>query len=359
MNIGILPSVREKEITGINRVTIGTLNALKKVDSDNKYYLLGRADWLKLDLDQINIFASDNKSIPLNYTLCTHKLDIVHSHYRPFTFNSKIKCGKILTIHDLRPLVHPEWGRKYVFDYFDGPIRKSAMEADIIISMSEYTKKEIIQYYGIAENKIKVVYSGIFINRTGSIIETNIMKKLEKEEFLLSVSGIDLNKNQNGLVKAFCLFKEKHPDCNIKLVLTGPARNDSQLQSVLEQFAEAKKDIFYAGYVSDEELTWLYHNASAFIYPSFYEGFGLPILEAMSEGKAVICSNTTSMPEVGGDAVEYCNPYELESIICAIENVILDDLKREKLKHDAKIQAQKFTYIKAAEETFKIYKMFE
>lgn len=359
MNIGILPATREKEITGINRVTIGTLDALKKIDSDNKYYLLGKANWLRLDLDQIDILTADNKSIFLNYTLCTHKLDIVHSHYRSFTFNSKIKCGKILTIHDLRPLVHPEWGRKYLFEYFDGPIRKSAMEADIIISMSKYTKKEIIQYYGIPENKIKVVYSGIFSSRLSNTSETNVMKKLAAQKFLLSVSGIDLNKNQNGLVKAFCLFKEKHLDYDIKLVLTGPARNDSQLQSALEQFVEAKKDIIYAGYVSDEELKWLYRNASAFIYPSFYEGFGLPILEAMSEGKAVICSNTTSMPEVGGEAVEYCNPYDTNSIVCAMENVILDDAKREKLELDAKIQAQKFTYLKAAEETCKIYKMFE
>lgn len=103
----------------------------------------------------------------------------------------------------------------------------------------------------------------------------------------------------------------------------------------------------------------MYQNAAAFAYVSFYEGFGLPILEAMAAGKAVICSDTTSMPEVGGDAVEYCNPYDYESIAAAMENVIFNTQRRKYLEERAVIQAKKFSYEKAARQVFEIYKEFE
>ena len=142
-------------------------------------------------------------------------------------------------------------------------------------------------------------------------------------------------------------------------MLVGLIRDKSAVNEVMFKHPEASKDIIFTGYVSEDELVWLYSNAYMFMYPSFFEGFGLPILEAMSVGNAVICSNTTSMPEVGGDAVEYCNPYNLESMVNSIEKVVVNETYRNELKRKSVNQAAKFSYEKAAKELMEIYKQFE
>ena len=106
-------------------------------------------------------------------------------------------------------------------------------------------------------------------------------------------------------------------------------------------------------------MVYLYKNCLATGFVSFFEGFGLPVLESLYYGKTVICSNATSLPEVGGDAVEYCDPYDVESIEYAFERVVLDDNNRQKLEKLATVQASKFSYEKMAKETLEVYKQFE
>ncbi len=359
MKIGILSQNKETNITGINRVTMGLMSELLKIDKDNKYYFLGKTDWMNFNIDNIPLVPDAGKEIMLNYTLAAYPLDIVHSHYRPFHLNKKIACGKILTIHDLIPLLYPEW-YKSQYEYFDTAIRKSAKEADIIIAVSEYTKKDIIKHYDISEDKVKVIYNGLYPSELfSSDAKGKAVHKLEGENFVLSVSGVGPHKNQVGLVEAFLLYKTKHSDSDIKLVLTGPVRRYQVIRDILEKYPDISSSVILTGFVSDEELVWLYNRALAFIYVSYYEGFGIPVLEALSMGKAVVCSNTTSMPEVGGDAVAYCNPHEVESISAAISRVIDDAEYRHELEKKAILQAEKFSYIKSAEKLLEIYRTFE
>ena len=359
MDIGILAQMKERNLTGISKLIVGTIQEIMKVDDKNRYFFLGEERTLPIKLNKINILFDNNEQIKMDYMLYTHPLNIVHSFCRPFSFSNR-GCGKILTINDLRPLTHPEWGAKQAREYFDGPIRKTAIEADVILAISEYTKKDIIEYYHVPEEKVKVVYCGlypenVFNGKAKALNRSDIISG----NYILSVCAIDKNKNQEGTIRAFALFKQRNRECNLKLVLVGPIRNAEMFQGVLKEFPDVRKDIIYTGYVSDEELVWLYHNAYAFMYASYYEGFGLPILEALSTGCAVICSNATSMPEVGGDAVEYCNPYSVETIVDAIENVVLNESRRVELQEKALIQAQKFSYKRAAEETLEIYRMFQ
>ena len=359
MKIGILTQNKETNITGINRVTIGLMTELLKIDRDNKYFFLGRTDWMDFDIESIPLVPDAGKEILLNYTLTSYPLDIVHSHYRPFHLNSNIPCGKILTIHDLIPLLYPEW-YKSQYEYYDTAIRKSAEEADIIIAVSEYTKKDIIEHYGIGEDKVKVVYNGLYPSKLFSKdVKGSVLQELEGENFILSVSGVGPHKNQVGLVEAFLLYKSKHTDSDMKLVLTGPVRRYQVIRDIVGKHPDAASSVILTGFVSDEELAWLYKKSLAFIYVSYYEGFGIPVLEALSVGKAVVCSNTTSMPEVGGDAVAYCNPHEVESISDAISRVINDEKYRRELEKKAVIQAEKFSYLKSAKKLLEIYKTFE
>ena len=359
MNIGILSQLKERNITGISRVVVATVQELLEVDSKNKYVYLGDEDVLPIKLDELNIMYDSNEQIKLDYTLHTYPLDIVHSFWRPFSFANK-SWGKILTIHDVIPLFHPEWGGKRIYDYYDGPIRRTALEADVILAVSEYTKKDVVECYNVPEEKVKVVYNGLypqkFFARIGQALNN---PNISSGNYILSVCAIDRNKNQEGAIRAFAEFKRRNIENDLKLVLTGPIRNAQMIKPVLDECPDVCKDVIFTGYVSDEELVWLYRNAHAFICVSYFEGFGLPILEAMSTGRAVICSNTTSMPEVGGDAVEYCDPYSVESMVDAIENVVLNESRRIELQEKALVQAQKFSYRKAAEQTLEIYKMFE
>ena len=359
MNIGILSQNKEKNITGINRVTQGTLEELLKLDRDNNYCFVGKTDWLNIDIPSIPLIINGGKSFPLDYTVLAHPLDIVHSHYRPFSLSSNLHCAKILTIHDLIPLIYDDW-YKSQYDYFNEAIRKSAIMADTVITVSEHTKKDVIKYYGINEDKVKVVHNGLYPPTlfTKDVVGREI-ESLSKSRFLLSVSGVGPHKNQVGLAEAFVNYKKNNPDDDLKLVLTGPVRRYQTIRDIMNKYPTEGEDIILTGFVSDEELLWLYQNALAFIYVSYYEGFGLPILEALSVGKAVISSDTSSMPEVGGDAVCYCNPSDIDSISEAIKKVVQDETYRKHLESMSITQANKFSYRKAAEQTLEIYRSYQ
>lgn len=353
MRIGILMKFRTKKFTGVPRETIGVISELKKIDKKNEYYYVGE-ELLPIELDTIPMPFSNWSNIPLDYTLMSYPLDIVHSHYAAYSLNRRNKCKKVITIHDLMHISHPEWFPSSTVEYFNGPLRKTAENADRIIAVSESTKTEIINYYGIDSDKITVIYNGLYPKSTfckqGSR-PTN--DKIVQGQYILSVSAVHIYKNQVRLMEAYIRFRDKYPDIQIKLVLVGPIQNKDGFDELINRY---KEDIIYTGYVTDDELIWLYKNAFVFAYVSLYEGFGLPILEAMACGKSVVCSNTTSMPEVGGDAVEYCNPYEIDSIEEALGKVILDRFYRETLEEKALEQSSRFSYDKTAIETLDLYK---
>lgn len=359
MNIGILAQLRQSKVTGINRVTLGTLNELQKQDTQNHYYYIGNTEWLPIRLDTIDILYDSAKSISLNFAVTAHPLDIVHSHYRPFELSRSIRCGKILTVHDLIPYLHPEWNNNQ-YDYFDGPIRKCAQETDVVIAVSECTKRDLVEQFHIPEEKIKVVYSGLYPKQLFAADDKGkAVRGLIRDKFIIMVSAVGANKNHAGLIKAYLQFCSHHPQSDIRLVVTGPVRQYQVIRDVLEQYPDLLENIIFTGFVTDEELIWLYRNALAFAYVSFYEGFGLPILEALSVGKAVICSETSSMPEVGGEAVQYCNPYDIDSIEDAIGQVVLNESRRKELEQKAIVQASKFSYENTAQKTLEIYRLFE
>lgn len=358
MKIGVLSLYKEKEITGINKVTIGLMEELLKLDWQNEYVFLGKTDWLPLSMDYVPLLPDAGASIQLNYAMQAHPMDIVHSHYRPFELSKGIPCAKILTIHDLIPLIYPEWYGSQ-FEYFNISIRECAKSVDRIIAVSECTKRDIVERYDIAPEKIDVVYNGLSLTKLfADDAAGESVPELEGTDFVFSVSGLGPHKNQGGLVEAFLLYKNRHPESDVKLVLTGPVRKYEVVREILLKNPDATKHVVFTGFVSDEQLIWLYRNALAFIYVSYYEGFGLPILEALSVGKAVICADAASMPEVGGDAVAYCNPHEIESIEAAIDRVVSDENYRHSLESKAEEQATQFSYQKAAKEMARIYESF-
>lgn len=354
MKVGILSQFGERQLTGVPRVVEGIVRELKRIESSNEYYYLGREPFLPEKLENIDILYTNKEGFLLDLAVMSRNINIVHSFYYAYKLSDR-HCKKIITIHDLMHYIHPEWFYESTNAYFRGPLKEMAQTADKIIADSLATKNDIIKCYEIDENKVSVVYPGLYPREIydGDGIAPQITG-LEEENYILSVAAIHEYKNQRGLIKAFDIFKGRHPEVDLKLVLVGGIRKEMYLNDLIQQCA-SKDDIILTGYLNDKELVWLYKNAFLFAYISLYEGFGLPILEALDCGRPVVCSNVTSMPEVGGDAVCYCNPYEIDSVATAFEEVVFDEEMRKELISRAKIQAKKFSYEKAAREILKIY----
>ncbi|WP_339239751.1 glycosyltransferase family 1 protein [Geobacillus sp. FSL W8-0466] len=259
-----------------------------------------------------------------------------------------LKRYQLVTIHDANVYANPRnfsllfrlW-YKFLFKIISKKSKK-------LITVSNFSKSELEHYLNINNNKIKVIYEGkeqiLNINS-----EQNILRKhnLQCKRYLLAVSSLSPNKNFKSVIQAIQLLK----DIKVDIVIAGGTN-----PKVFSDSRDIGKtaNVKYIGYVSDNELKSLYENAAGFIYPSFYEGFGLPPLEAMACGCPVIVSNVASLPEVCGDAALYIDPYSPEDIAEKIKLLLSDDKLRKELRRKGLERAKMFSWEKCAEETIKV-----
>lgn len=212
----------------------------------------------------------------------------------------------IVTIHDIQTRVHPEFFNKKFALWYNVMNRFNIKNSEKIITVSEFSKNEIIKYYGVSSENINVIYNGWQhmdrIERDESIL-TKL--KIKTEEYILGVSSMNPNKN----FKYILGLAKLHPE--YKFVIVGKKNSNVFKDGSVEEL----KNLTWAGYVSDEELKSLYANAKAFVFPSFYEGFGIPPLEAIACGcKNIFVSNTSCLPEIYMDKANYLNPNMVEEI---------------------------------------------
>ena len=267
----------------------------------------------------------------------------------------------VLTIHDLAIKKFKTVGsfkNTLVQKIFLG---KSMKNADEIIAISKATKQDIIDLYKVPDNKIKIVYNGANISKNSKEI-TNEQEKEIQEKFgikdipyIFFISTIEPRKNVETLIKAFNYIKEKE-NTNLKLIIAGGL--GWKYENVIKLYEESKykEDIIMPGYISSEEKVYLYANTKCFVYPSLYEGFGLPILEAMANKALVVTANNSSLPEVGGDVAFYYNDtlnYE-ELGKKVMEVMKLDELEKSKRIEKGLEQVKKFSWEKCAKETLKV-----
>ena len=172
---------------------------------------------------------------------------------------------------------------------------------------------------------------------------------------MLSICTLQPRKNLISLINAYEVYRDKNKESGIKLVLTGQLgwKFDNIIRRINQ--SKYKEDIILTGYVEENEMAALYKGALVFAYISYFEGFGMPVLEALHYGKAVLTSNTTSMPEVGGEAAFYCDPYDLESIYTSLECLLENKECRENLQEKAVSQAEKFSYRISAEKLENVF----
>ena len=253
---------------------------------------------------------------------------------------------QVVVVHDLIPLYFPEsFPRQYhYFRYFVPAILKRARA---VIADSENTKRDVVAFYGIESNRVRVVPGAYDRNRYRSGIEADMVKrKYRLDAYLLYVGNILPHKNLQRLLKAFALISKRFPH---KLVIVG--RKDPRYHLALEAEARAlglEEKVLFLDYVSPEVLPALYAGADVFILPSLYEGFGLPIVEAMACGIPVIASCAGSLPEVTDDAAVMVDPHDVQGMARAVEVVLGDPGMREAMRQRGLEQAERFNWERTA-----------
>lgn len=276
-------------------------------------------------------------------------------HVVPLILDKKIKT--VITIHDLANFRFPQYYKGAKQKYLTTMTAISARKADRIIAVSENTKKDLIEILHIPESKIAVVHNGLNlqINSIKPETEQNLLRRLGlPENYLLFVGTMEPRKNIEGLMDALIWLweekKQKYP-----LVIVGPK---GWLYKNIEQKISTYKKIgtvIQTGYLEDDELQIVYKNSSLFIFPSFYEGFGFPILEAMACGCPVLCNNSSSLPEIGAAAVEYFYLSNIRDLGEKISWLYNDSKKLEQMQKNGKERAKNFSWEKAGAETIQIY----
>ena len=288
--------------------------------------------------------------------LSRNKISLLHSPN--YSIPVLAQCKRVCTIHDLTSLNFPTRRKFWHGLYFRKMIAIAARFADFILSDSENTRQDIIQYFPRARYKIKTVYPACrpvfnLPPETGSDLK---FARLELGQgYFLFVSTIEPSKNLARLIEAFEMFRSK-AHSNTNLVIVGKRGwNYHEVMSRIRK-SEAVQGIKVLGYQEDDILVHLYKNALALIYPSLYEGFGMPPLEAMSVNTPVLASNASSIPEVVGDAALLFDPEDTNAMMLRMIEIYENNDLRRNLSAKGALRAQLFSWDMAAQETIAIYK---
>jgi glycosyltransferase involved in cell wall biosynthesis len=261
---------------------------------------------------------------------------------------------QVVTFHDLFPLEHPEWYNRKYAAWYRVLLQQIAARSLHLIAVSEYTKSRIVSTLGRNPDDITVIHNGLTsgcerVNRDGALAAGRVLN-LPSRRYILSLSSLESRKNLRTLLEAWVRVLPDLPH-DVWLVLAGPKGDESVYSA--QALPKHLPRVFFAGYVPDDQLAGLYTGASLFIFPSLAEGFGIPLLEAMGCGLRCITSNTSSLPEVGGDVVRYVSPLDAVGLAHAIRDEL--GASRDVLPfYPAMERAKRFTWKAAASKTLEV-----
>jgi glycosyltransferase involved in cell wall biosynthesis len=376
MTIGVdIRTLMDARYSGISEHTLNLVKEIFKLDNLNEYRLFYNSFG---DCPNIPNFANEKvKLIKYNYpnkilNYCLFKLFnypkidkelAVDKFFMPHINFIGLSAGvkSLIIIYDLSFLINPEffsWRMNLWHRLVN--IKKLIKRFDVIVAVSENTKQDIIDLLGINQDKIKVIYPGLnteFVNikLSGPKINEVKIKYNLPDKYILYLGTVEPRKNVDGLIVAYNEFRRNyHGFSNIKLVIAGAKGWKSRKVYCEWKKSEFKKDILFLGYIDWQDKAYLYNLADVFVYPSFYEGFGFPPLEAMASGTPVITSFASSLPEVVGDAALIIDPYKIEELTLSLNKIFTSSPLRDDLIKKGLERVKQFSWEKSAKAYLKI-----
>jgi len=361
---------------GAGRYIINLVKNIIAVDKKNTYILTGRYmsdDYLDIIYDlkkesagrvELKLFKTTLKKLdlwdrfrfpPLEF--CGFKADMLHcpDYLIPPTINKKL----VITVHDLSFIRYPQFNFEWFIKKYTREVRKSIFLAKKIIADSASTKNDIVKFFGIDPKKIYVIYlasDSIFKKLPDNEKDLSITEKYGiDKKYILSVGTIEPRKDFITLIKAFNYIKKTDAGSGYKLVIAGRTGWKSEPTYAERETSPYKRDIIFTGRVPDSDLNQIYNQADIFVYPSIFEGFGLPPLEAMSCGLPVIARDTSSLAEVVGGSGILLKDADEKEFGKEILNLIKNDDMRKKLSKKSLIRANTFDWGKTAQKTINLY----
>lgn len=365
MRIGVDASGLEGNKTGVGRYLYNLLVNLSKLDRENEYVLFFKSADYPAELSTYKNFKCVVVKPFINSGLIwrqfylgaaarKEKIDIFHFPF--YTMPYGFKVPSLVTIHDVSYEFNPAWftfWARLAFSYFS---RLGAGLSKKIVTVSEFSKKEIIKAYGVPAEKIKVILESVDPLFKEALADPEIKAKYKIEgDYILYAGTVTKRRNVDRLILAFSKLVKEHGRSET-LVLSGSIVQPAcDIEKLAAKYGVAGK-IVYTGYIPDSDLAKLYRSAVCFVYPSLYEGFGLPLLEAFASGCPVVASNKASLPEVAGEAALLIDPEKEEELAGALLKLLTDKELRAGYIEKGFQRLRQFSWENAAYETLLVYK---
>ncbi len=331
--------------TGNETYTLGLLKGMQDIGFPLDTYSLQP---LPFRLHRQHHVAPANPAvrIPLTTPLLAvrDRLDLFHATY---VLPPLMPCPTVVTVHDISYQLHPEWFVPRVRRMLSMLVPRSLRSASKIIAISEQTKRDIVERYGISPDKIAVTY--LAPRPAFALAEA----EREREPFFLAVGNIEPRKNVGTLIRALATVRRRHPEA--RLVIAGKPGLGAQAIHELAASLGVSEAVRFLGYIDDAALRRLYATCAAHVHAAWYEGFGLTVLEAMVQGSPVIASGASSIPEVTGDAALLVDPADPQAWAAAMERVLEDPKLRDSLSAGGRERAAMFSWERCARQTADIY----
>jgi glycosyltransferase involved in cell wall biosynthesis len=351
---------------GIGTYIRNLLRHLSRLDHTTEYVLLCRpidSDAAALLGDNFRIVTekapaySLREQVRIPLALRRERANLFHApHYvlPPLT-----PCRSVVTIHDCIHLRFPQYLPSRIgYAYARGSLWAATHQADRVLTVSEASKRDILHYFRIPDQKIVVIPNAIDERYNEAPAAEDIERVKERyqlnDPFVLYAGNIKPHKNLERLIEAFHMFR-RHEFEHVKLLIIGDEISKYATLRRTVHRLKLHKHVRFFGFVPDQTLAALYRLAAVFVFPSLYEGFGLPPLEAMASGAPVITSNVSSLPEVVGDAALLIDPYDPEAIADAMRRVLSDDVLRVQLRERGLVRARHFSWDRSIRRVHEIY----
>lgn len=283
------------------------------------------------------------------------RLQIDLFHAPSFVGPVFVPCAMVMTIHDLNHMVLPQFYTLFHQMYYQIVVQRSIKRSKYILTVSKFSKKEIVRTLALDPDKIFVTYNGV--SEDYKPVEDKFYLEYVRdiyglpERFIFCVSNNKPHKNVHQLVRAYC-----YSNVDIPLVLACPT--DSNLIRIAENYGK-KHLVYFSKFIEEQHLPAVYSLTDLFVYPSTYEGFGLPPLEALACGAPVVVARSSSLPEVVGDNAIFANPFDYKAIAAALESGVYDEALREQLKKKGLGHAKSFSWDQMIEKTIQVYELCE